>query len=62
MDNLYDVQYQNHIIADGKFYFGSRDYEEDTIGLYVAGFHNITPIVEYDDDNYYQSFGSFGSI
>ena len=62
VDNLYDVQHQNHIISDGKFFFGSRDYEEDTIGLYVAGFHNITSIVEYDDDNYYQRFGSFGSI
>lgn len=61
-DNLYNVQYQNHIISDGKFFFGSRNYEEDTIGLYVAGFHNITSIVEYDDDNYYQSFGSFASI
>ena len=61
-DNLYNVQYQSHIIADGKFFFGSRNYDEDTIGLYVANSQNITSIVEYNDNNYHKSFGSFGSI
>ena len=59
VDDLYKIGYQEHIVSDGKFFFTSRDYEEDTIGLYVAGSQNITLISEYDDD---QSFGQFGAI
>ena len=59
VDNLYKIQYDNHIISDGKLFFVSRDYDEDTLGLYFAGSQNITLIAEYDDN---QRFGQFGAI
>ena len=41
-DNLYNVQYQNHIVSDGKLFFGSVTYDDDTLGLYVANSQRIS--------------------
>ena len=58
-DRTYDSLSNYHITSDGKFFFATRDYDNDEISLHVAGPRNITTVAEYSDD---LRFGTFGSI
>jgi len=61
-ENIHIVGYQDFVVTENKFFFSTRDYDQDITSLYSATRSNITHIETLDDNFRYDSFATINDI